>query len=81
MKTISIKLPEELNTKVERLAALLKNTKSMVVRLAIQELFRKKQPEESFSAFSLLEPYCGILKDLPADLSSAKDRMKGYGAK
>ena len=80
MKTVTVKLSPELDHKVERLAAKLKRTKSVIIRLALEELVRRRDLAEKLSAFSMIEPYLGVLEDLPPSLSLAESHMKGYGA-
>ena len=79
--TVTVKLPRELDAKVECLASQLNQNKSAVIRLALQELFRMDNVAERMSAYSVAEPYCGRVAELPPDLSYNTGHLKGYGAK
>ena len=78
-KTITVKLSPALDSKLEQLAANLKKTKSLVVRLAIQELLRQPKISNRLSSYTLLAEYAGSLTSLPADLSSSSKHLEGYG--
>lgn len=78
-KTITVKLPLELDRHLERLASRLNKTKSLLVRLAIEELLRQPEAESKLSAFEALSGYAGILTGLPANLAEASKQLKGYG--
>lgn len=79
MKTITVKLPPGLDSKLERLAGKLKKTKSVVVRLAIEELLRSPDLDGKLSAFDMLKGFSGILEGLPKDLSCVESYLDGYG--
>ena len=78
-KTITTKLPLSLDRQLEKLAARLKKTKSVVVRLAIQELLRQPDLEFKLSAYEVLSEFEGSISGLPEDLSKNTKYMKGYG--
>ena len=79
MKTITVKLPPEVDAKLERTAAQLNKTKSVLVRLAIQELLKQPDLAGKLSAFDMVSEHCGALEGLPKDLSRAAKYMGGYG--
>ena len=78
-KTITVKLPPNLDRQLEKLSLRIKKTKSVVVRLAIQELLRQPDLEFKLSAYEMLSEFAGSIGELPADLSENAKYMKGYG--
>lgn len=78
-KTITVKLSPALDSKLEQLAANLKKTKSLLVRLAIEELLRQPKISNKLSPYTLLAEYAGSLTSLPSDLSSSSKHLEGYG--
>jgi len=79
MKTMTLKLPAELSDRLDALARKLKKNKSILVRLALQELLRQPEMADKLSAHDLLSPYIGTVKGLPKNLSSAANDLDGYG--
>lgn len=77
MKTLTVKLREELVARLEALADERQTTKSDLVRSALEILVRDK-PQQGPSCYELSEDLSGTV-DGPADLSSGKRHMKGYG--
>lgn len=73
MKTLSIKVPAELEEKVERMARRRRTSRSAIVREALEAY---EHPEGSFGA--LAEDLCGSLEG-PPDLSTNPDHLAGYG--
>jgi predicted DNA-binding protein len=79
MKTITVKLSPALDSKLEALAKKVKKTKSVVVRLALEQLLREKSASEVFSAHDLLSDFCGAVEGKTKDLSYATRHMDDYG--
>ena len=75
MKTITVKLPPELDDKLEALARKINKTKSVVVRLALEEILRRPGGP---SAHDLLENFCGRI-GTTKDLSTNQKYMSDYG--
>jgi Arc/MetJ-type ribon-helix-helix transcriptional regulator len=78
MKTISLKLPDPLHAKVERLAKSRKQTKSDVVREALEQMLNGARAAKPISALDLAGDLAGCLKG-PGDLSTNPKHMEGYG--
>ena len=78
MKTISLKLPDALHSKLERLAMTRKQTKSDVVREALEQMLNGKPPAQSISVHDLVKDLAGCV-DGPSDLSTNPKYMEGYG--
>jgi predicted DNA-binding protein len=79
MKTISVKLPPDLNAKLDALSKRLGKSKSILIRLALSELLRNPDMSDKLSAHELLRPYIGAVAGLPSDLSFVANNLKGYG--
>ena len=78
MKTISLKLPEALDAKLARLAKARKQTKSEVVREAIESMLNGGQPKRPVTMAELAGDLLGCLEG-PGDLSTNPKYMEGYG--
>ncbi len=78
MKTISLKLPDGLSAKLDRLAKIRKQSKSEVVREAIEHLVSGTRPTKPISALDLAGEVVGCFKG-PGDLSTNRKHMGGYG--
>jgi len=78
-KTITVKLSPELGRNLERLSARLRKTKSVVVRLAIEELLRQPGAETKLSAFEVLSEFAGSLSGLDEDVSYNSKHLNAYG--
>jgi predicted DNA-binding protein len=78
MKTISLKLPEALDSKLTAAARRSKRTKSAVVREVLEEYLVKSTPPKGMSCLDLAADLAGIF-DGPTDLATNKKYMEGYG--
>jgi predicted transcriptional regulator len=74
MRAISLKLPDELDQRLTRLAARRKVSRSALLRAAL-EAYTKEQPT---SVTAMAEDLAGSL-DGPEDLSSSPRHLSGYG--
>ena len=78
MKTLTVKVPEELEAKLERLAARRGESKSALIRTAIEELTTSEEAVQPRSCLDLARDLLGQA-DGPSDLSYNKKHLKGYG--
>ena len=78
MKTLSLKVPAILNDRLEKLAKETRRSKSMVIRMAIEEYQRRAGRVDRKSFFSQAEDLAGCV-DAPSDLSTNRKRLRGYG--
>jgi len=79
MKTMSLKIPEALEEKIERAVRRRRLTKSEVIRQAL-ELFLLEEPPPypPDSALDLMANLAGCLEG-PPDLSTNEEHLEGYG--
>jgi Arc/MetJ-type ribon-helix-helix transcriptional regulator len=75
---MSLKLPDSLHAKLERLARSRKQTKSDIVREAIEQVLDRRRTARPVSALDLAGDLAGCLEG-PGDLSTNPKHMEGYG--
>jgi Arc/MetJ-type ribon-helix-helix transcriptional regulator len=75
MKMLSLKLPPELDAKLERVAKARGQSKSEVVRAALERFLDGERP---MSALELAGDLVGCCEG-PSDLSTSPKYMEGYG--
>lgn len=78
MKTMSMKLPDSLFQRLIKAARLRSQSKSALVREAIETYLANGEPASSGSCLDLASDLIGNL-DGPADLSTNPDHLKGFG--
>ena len=79
MKTISFKLPENLDAKLNRAAQQRDQTKSAVVREALEQFLNgRRTRKKSVSALELAGDLVGCCQG-PGDLSTNPKYMEGFG--
>ncbi len=78
MKTIALKLPEALLTKIELAARQRGETRSALMRHALEGLVDDRGTGGTGSCLDLARDLCGCIKG-PSDLSTSPKHMKGYG--
>lgn len=78
MKTLTVKIPEELEAKLERLVTQRGASKSALIRAALEELTTSDEAVQPHSCLDLARDLLGQA-DGPADLSFDKKHLKGYG--
>ena len=78
MKTISIKLPDDLLARVRDAAMKRGETRSAVMREALQEYFSGKKDHNDLSCLDLAGDLVGSMEG-PPDLSMNPAYMNGYG--
>ena len=79
MKTISLKLPEDLLARLEEEARVRRITKSELVREGIEKALERNRVAEDPSCYDLGRDLTGSLKGLPADLATNPDHLEGFG--
>jgi predicted transcriptional regulator len=78
MKTLSLKLPEELDIRIGAIARQRGSSKSEVVRRALEAYLAGEATPWSGSALELAGDLVGALVG-PTDLSYHQEHMRGYG--
>jgi Arc/MetJ-type ribon-helix-helix transcriptional regulator len=78
MKTISVKIPEELDLKLTAVAARRRESKSALIRAALDQVVESSETVTSNSCLDLAKDLIGTAEG-PSDLSHNKKYLKGYG--
>ena len=78
MRTISLKVPDDLLAQLEREAKARRMTKSMLVRESLEKALRPTAPGAS-SCYDLARDLAGAVKGLPRDLAHNPKYMDGFG--
>lgn len=78
MRSLSFKLPEGLDSRLEATAKKAGKSKSEVLRQALEAFLKQPRRAPAGSCLDLAGDLAGCLKG-PDDLSSNKKRLKGYG--
>ena len=78
MKTLTLKVPEILEARLNILARKRKSTKSKIIREAIISYLSQEKPSSSGSFLEMADDLTGIVEG-PSDLSFNKAHLKGYG--
>jgi hypothetical protein len=78
MKTITLKLPEVLDSKLSAVAKRQKRTKSAVVRESLEFFLSGSSAAKPVSCYDLSADLVGCIEG-PGDLASNKKYMQGYG--
>lgn len=80
MKTLSIKVPEELAVRIEKRAKSLGISKSALIRQSIEEEIRHHATvEEAPSAYDLMRQDIGCIDSGEGDLSTNPKHFKEFG--
>jgi len=79
MRTISLKLPEDLLAELEREAKARRVTKSVLVRQSLVSALRRRPSQRTASCYDLAHDLAGSLKGLPRDLANNPKYMEGFG--
>jgi hypothetical protein len=77
MRTMSLKLPDEIDAKLEARARSLGRTKSEITREALSR-FLEAEPTTGVSCLDLVRDLVGTVRG-PGDLASNKKHLRGYG--
>lgn len=78
MKTLSLKLPDDLHSRLVHLSQERGTAKSEVVRAALEAYFAGKQSGGEVSCTDLAGDLIGSVEG-PADLASSPKHLRGYG--
>ena len=79
MKTLILRLPASLEAQLASASRQHKMSKSAIVREALQRHFSQREATNQHSFAALAADYCGCLDGGPSDLSSNKQRLRGFG--
>ena len=77
MRTMSLKLPDDMDERLEARARGLGTTKSEITREALARLLESERAP-GLSCFDLVRDLVGTARG-PGDLASNKKRLRGYG--
>lgn len=79
MKTVSLKLENEVLEQLEREARLRGVTKSELLREGLKRILNEDSPTGAESCYDLARDLAGVVKGLPEDLAVNPKYMKGFG--
>jgi hypothetical protein len=79
MRTISLKLPEDLLDELTSAAKARRVTKSQVVRDSLEKALRRQSVAADISCYDLARDLAGAVKGLPKDLAANPKYMEGFG--
>jgi len=78
MKTLSLKLPEILESQLDIFARKSGMSRSEIIRRALLEYFSRDEVSHPGSFLDLAQDLAGSIEG-PSDLSTNKDYLEGYG--
>jgi len=78
MKTLSLKIPETVEVRLAALARSRRQTKSALVRAALEAYLGRDKPAAGLSCLDLVADLAGSFEG-PGDLSRHKRHLRGYG--
>jgi len=78
MKTVSLKMPDDLDFQLEEAARRTGRSKSLLVRMALSEFLPRRSRGSGRSFFARAADLAGCVAGAP-DLSTSKRRLRGYG--
>jgi predicted transcriptional regulator len=79
MKTISLKLPDDLLADLEQEAKARRLTKSVLVRQSLESSLRRRPRRVAASCYDLARDLAGSVRRLPPDLAYNPHYMEGFG--
>jgi metal-responsive CopG/Arc/MetJ family transcriptional regulator len=79
MTTITCKLPEGLDAKLEALAKARGVSKSEVIRDSIERILKEDLHSKRVTLYGLLKDCCGVASGLPKDYATNPKYMEGFG--
>ena len=79
VRTISLKLPDELLAKLTDQAKARRITKSSLIRESLRETLHKQPSGRTASCYDVAADLAGTLKGLPEDLTDDQKYMEGFG--
>ena len=77
MKTLVIRIPDELETQLEVLASRRGETKSAIARDVLSKGVRRRS--DDLSVFDLMRDQIGIIETGVGDLASNPNHLEGFG--
>lgn len=78
MKTLTVKIPEDMDAKLTALAIQQGQSKSAMIRVAIEQIVESDGQTNGMSALDQIADLIGCV-DGAKDLSHNKNHMQGYG--
>jgi hypothetical protein len=78
MKVLTVKVPEELDLKLTAVAARRRESKSALIRAALNHIVKSSEAITPNSCLDLAKDLIGSVEG-PADLSYNNKHLKGYG--
>ena len=78
MKTLTVKVPEELDLKLSAVAAKRCESKSALIRAALDHIVKSSEAITPNSCLDLAKDLSGSVEG-PSDLSHNNKHLKGYG--
>ena len=79
IRTISLKLPDDLLDQLDREAKARRVTKSFLMREGLEKTLRPNSSAAEVSCYDLARDLAGTLKGLPRDLVEKPKYMEGFG--
>lgn len=79
MQTISLKLPDELPTRLNKTARARRVTKSGLVRESLEKSLSEQPQPGAVSCYDLARGLAGTIGGLPRDLADNPKYMEGFG--
>jgi hypothetical protein len=79
VRTISLKLPDDLLAYLDIEAKARRITRSSLVRESLEKALRKQPPSRAVSCYDLARDLAGAIKGLPEDLADNPKHMEGFG--
>ena len=79
MPTISLKLPDDLLTRLTDQAKARRVTKSWLIRESLVRALSEEELDRTPSCYDLASDLAGALKGLPEDLETNPKYMEGFG--
>lgn len=79
MRTIPLKLPDDLLVQLDRQAKARRVTKSWLIRDSLEQAFRKQCAAGEISCYDLARDLAGTVKGLPEDLAYDPKYMDDFG--
>jgi len=79
MRTISLKLPDDLLAQLSQAAKTRRVTKSSIVRESLKKTLRERVSSRTASCYDLARDLAGSVKGLPKDIATSLKYMDGFG--
>jgi hypothetical protein len=79
MRTISVKLPDDLLAQLAREAKARRVTRSWLVRESLEKRLHERPTAGAVSCYDLARDLAGAVKGLPEDLAGNPKYMEGFG--